>query len=194
MAPSQMTEVVTSVTKILEQVQQADLPAAVADIRRLVNNTDKTVTELNAKEFQSKAVALIDGVTATNKRVQQILDNPKIDPAITSVGEDLPKISARLRDATAQVDDILRDPKTKEMLANLNNTAAAAAPATADARRILRELDALLSSQSQDLESIVANLRQVLQNTAAVTEEAKTNPSRMLFGEPPPHIKPGNSK
>lgn len=193
-APSQMTEVVTSVTKILQQVQEADIPKAVADLRRLVNHTDETVTQLNAKELQSKAVSLIDEVRASNKRVQQILDNPKIDPAVTAVAEDLPKISGRLRDVTAQVDDILKDPKTKEMLANLNNTAAAAGPAAADARRILRQLDTLLSSQSQDLESIVANLRRVLQNAAAVTEDAKSNPSRLLFGEPPPHITPGKSK
>jgi len=193
-APSQMTEVVTSVTKILEQVQQADIPTAVSDLRRLVNHTDTAVTELNPKELQNKAVALIDEVRGTNKRIHTILDNPKIDPAVNTVMEDLPKISARLRDATAQVDDILRDPKTKEMLANLNDSAAAAAPAVLDARRILRQLDALLSAQSQDLEAIVVNLRQVLQNTAAVTEEAKTNPSRLLFGEPPPHFTPGKSK
>ena len=193
-APSQMTEVVTSVTDILAQVRQADIPKTVDDLRRLVNHTDETITQLNAREIQNKAVALIDEVRGTNKRVHQILDNPGIDPAINSVTENLPKISARLRDATAQVDDILKDPKTKEMLANLNDAAASASPAVLDARRILRELDALLSSQSQDLESIVANLRQVLQNTAAVTEEAKTNPSRMIFGQPPPHITPGNSK
>jgi ABC-type transporter Mla subunit MlaD len=193
-APSQMTEVVSNVTEILAQVKEADLPRAVADLRRLLNHADETVTQLNAREIQNKAVALIDEVRGTNKRVHQILDNPKIDPAVNSVAEDLPRISARVRDATAQVDDILRDPKTKEMLANLNDAAASASPAVLDARRILRELDALLSSQSQDLESIVANLRQVLQNTAAVTEEAKTNPSRMIFGQPPPHITPGSSK
>jgi ABC-type transporter Mla subunit MlaD len=193
-APSQFSQVVNSVTDILAQVKEANIPDAVTDLRKLINNTNNAVTQLDAKQLQAKAVALVDEVRDTNKRVRQILDNPRIDPAIDSVAGDLPKISARLRDVTAQVDDILKDPKTKEMLANLNDTTAAAAPATADARRILRQLDALLSSQSQDLEAIVSNLRTVLQNTAAVTEEVKTNPSRMLFGEPPPHITPGNSK
>jgi hypothetical protein len=183
-----------SVTDILEQVKSVDLPDTISDLRRLVNNTNNAVAQLDAKEIQGKTIALIDEMRQTNQRVRKILDNPKIDPAIDSITDDLPKISARLRDATAQVDDLLNDPKTKETLASLNDTTAAAAPVLNDARRVLRQLDALLSGQSQDLQAIVTDLRRVLHNTAAVTEEAKNNPSGMIFGEPPPRITPGNSK
>jgi paraquat-inducible protein B len=193
-APSQMSEVLASVTDILQEVKSLDLANSVSDLRRLVNNTNNAITQLDAKEIQGKTVALIDEVRQTNQRVHQILDNPKIDPAIESLTDDLPKISTHMRDALAQMDQLLNDPQTRQTLASLNDTTAAAAPVLTDARRVLRQLDSLLSGQSQDLQAIVTDLRRVLHNTAAVTEEAKSNPSGMIFGEPPPHVTPGNSK
>jgi hypothetical protein len=189
-----MSEVLASVTDILQEVKSIDLANSVSDLRRLVNNTNNAIAQLDAKEIQGKTVALIDEVRQTNQRVHQILDNPKIDPAIATLTDDLPKISTHMRDAFVQLDDLLHDPQTKQTLASLNDTTAAAAPVLADARRVLRQLDALLSGQSQDLHAIVADLRRVLHNTAAVTEEAKSNPSGMIFSQPPPRITPGNSK
>jgi len=48
-------------------------------------------------------------VRATNKRVQQILNNPNVDQAINKVSEDLPKITARLRDTSSRLDELIHD-------------------------------------------------------------------------------------
>lgn len=193
-AQNQISQAVADVTDILGQVKQVDITKVVTDLRTLLNHTDDKVTQLEVRELQSKAVALVDEVRGSNKRVKAILDNPKIDPAISNAADDLPKISGRLRDATAQINDILRDPRIKVMLANLNDTTASAAPAAADVRRLIHKLDVLMSAQSQDLEEIVANLRRVLEDATVVTDEAKKYPSRLLFGQPPPRITPGSSQ
>jgi len=49
-----MTELVSNVEAILSQVKQADIPQTVADLRRLIKNTDTAITALNTKELQSK--------------------------------------------------------------------------------------------------------------------------------------------
>jgi len=76
----------------------------------------------------------------------------------------------------------------QKTLANVNQTTAAAAPAAADLRRVLRKLDAIISSQDADIESIISSLRRVSEQAAALVEDAKNNPSRVIFGEPPPHV------
>ena len=59
---------------------------------------------------------------------------------------------------------------------------------------MLRELSTLLSNQSQDIEAIIRGLRQVTENVEALSEDAKDNPSRLLFGDPPPRESKGERK
>jgi hypothetical protein len=44
------------------------------------------------------------------------------------------------------------------------------------------------------LETIITELRNLLQNGDAVMEDAKNNPSRLLFGQPPPRIDEASKK
>ena len=196
-APSQMTEIVSSVEGIMRQLKKADVEALVADLKRFVNDADHSVNDLNSKVLSGKMASLMDELHGSTRRVHQILDDPKVNQGIDKAAvamNDLPEVTARLRDSMARVDEILRDPKVQKAIDDLSQTSASAAPAAADLRRVLRKLDVLVSSQSDDLAAILASLRRVLNNGSDIVEDAKSNPSRVLFGEPPPRLPSGVAK
>jgi len=58
--------------------------------------------------------------------------------------------------------------------------------AAGDLRRLARQLETLVSEQQQDVQLIIAGLRRTFDNTTQLTDDARQNPSRLLFGEPPP--------
>lgn len=212
-APSTRTEIVTGVEAILAELKKAQLGTVAADLGRLINNTDQAIVDLKTAVLREKAASVLDEARGAARRVREILANPNIDRTIDDLSAtmasanstlsgddvqafvaDLPKISSRLRDTTARIDEIVRDPKMQKLLDGLSDTATSTAPAAAELRRALRELNLLLSTQRQDLEAIVANLRRVLENGAALVEDAKSNPSRAIFGEPPPRVQIGGDR
>jgi ABC-type transporter Mla subunit MlaD len=212
-APGTMSQIVSGVDAIIEELRKAQISKLVADLDRLVNNTDKAVVDIKTEVLRDKVAAVLDEARQTVERVHEILRNPNIDRTINDVsatagsvkdiasGEqvkavvaDLPKISARLRDTTERIDAIVHDAKVQKMIDGLSDTASQTGPAAVELRRSLRELSTLLSSERQDLEAIVVGLRKIAEGGAAVVEDARSNPSRVLFGEPPPHLENGAKK
>ena len=55
-----------------------------------------------------------------------------------------------------------------------------------DFRRAVRRIDALLASQRAGVEQAIMELNRALANINTITEDASENPSRVLFGDPPP--------
>jgi paraquat-inducible protein B len=211
--PSTISQIVTSIEDILMKFRQVDIDQTVGHVNKLLADADKAINDLQAATLREKAVALVDEVRESNRRVKALLDDPRVDKTIQDLSEavasgkeviaapeikaflaDLPKISGRMRTTMERLDETAHDPKIRQTLDGLGEAANAAGPAAADLRRLLRKVDAMLSAQSQDLESIVTNLRRVLENGAALAEDAKNNPSRALFGSPPPRVKVGGEK
>ena len=63
-----------------------------------------------------------------------------------------------------------------------------------DLRATVRRLDNLLASRQRDIEALILGLRRIVENITALSEDAKKNPSRVLFGSPPPRANPGEQK
>jgi paraquat-inducible protein B len=214
-APSTLTSIVTAIEKMSSQLEQARIDKVIGNIDKLVLNVDKAVTDLKVPELQEQMVALLKEVRASNDVLQKTISSPRINQAIDDLaatsaslkgifqgGEkdlkatvaDLPQISANLNTTSKRLNDLLADPKLDKMIDGLSKTADNAAPAVLEMRKILRELSNLLSNQSQDIEAIIRGLRQVTENVEALSEDAKDNPSRLLFGEPPPRQNTGERK
>jgi len=189
-APSVMSQIAANLEIILNQVRNADIGKTLADARKLVIDSDTAINNLQTKLLREKAVALIDEAQASVQRIHEILDDPKVKQAIA----DLPRITAPLRDALARIDTIVHDPKVQKMIDDLSQTAASAAPSAEELRRVLRTLNLTLDSRKRDLEMIITDLRRTLESSSALMEDAKDNPSRLLFGQPPPHIEGTDQK
>lgn len=168
-APSRMTQIASGVEEIINKLRKADIDKLIIDTHRLINDADAEVVSLRTRDISG--------------RLRAILNNPRVDQTI-----------ANIQDTTARLREIMNDPKVKAILNNLNEASAATGPAAVELHRLLLSLDQLLAGQREDLNGIVVSLRRLLENAEALLEDAKSNPSRVLFGEPPPHIKAGGQQ
>jgi ABC-type transporter Mla subunit MlaD len=88
-------------------------------------------------------------------------------PRVTATTENLQQMSQRLDAATADL------------------------PATvADLTRALDQVSLLLSWQQGDIAGAIRNLERAAESLRFLLEQVRQNPGGLLFGEPPPHVKP----
>jgi paraquat-inducible protein B len=161
-APSAISQALDAVERIVTDLQKANLPGVVAHYDHLA----------------TRATAAIDGV---NDLVQG--NRPAVNTAIA----DLPDISHRLSNVAHRADEILNDPRLGKLLASLPATGDNANAAVLDLRRLVQEAQALLADNKDDVRGILDDLRRAAADAAAVTDDARQNPARLLFGQPPPH-------
>jgi phospholipid/cholesterol/gamma-HCH transport system substrate-binding protein/paraquat-inducible protein B len=175
-APGALSQVVDAVTDIATKLQKANLDKVVQHADSLIVHVDQSVQDLQVAELRAKTNAILDHVQGASARLQQILDDPKVAKLIA----DLPEISGRVRSVTARVDDLMKNGKFDESATHLRQT--------------LAEADALLATQSDNIRAILDDLRATIANTRELTDEVKSNPSQLIFGQPPSRTDYGKSK
>ncbi len=212
-AQGTITQFVEAAGEILESIRKANVGEILTHAGLFIDDARTTLKQIDIAEVRTHALALIDELRDTNKRLRTVLENPAIDQILKDGSEtvasakktiqspelqkflaDLPVISARLRTSSEHLDALLSDDKLNKSLENLGKASDSAASTLADLRRLIRNVNTMLNSQQQNLNSVVTNLRDTLENTAGITEEAKQNPARLLFGQPPRPINPGEKK
>ena len=175
-APGALSQVVDAVTDIATKLQQANLDKVVQHADALIVHVDQSVQDLQVAELRAKTSAILDHVQGASGRLQQILDDPKVAQMIA----DLPEISGRVRSVTGQVDELIKNGKFDESATHLRQT--------------LAEADALLATQSDNIRAILDDLRATAANAREMTDDVKSNPSRLLFSQPPARTQFGSSK
>jgi paraquat-inducible protein B len=63
--------------------------------------------------------------------------------------------------------------------------------AITDFRALLHDAQAILAEDKDDLRGILADLRRAAADAAIITDDARQNPARTFFGQPPAHLKEG---
>jgi phospholipid/cholesterol/gamma-HCH transport system substrate-binding protein/paraquat-inducible protein B len=175
-APGAFNQVVDALTDIATKLQKADLDQVVRHVDGFILHMDRSVQDLQVGELRSRAVAILDHVQSASTRLQQILDDPKVAQVIA----DLPEISGRVRSVTGRVDELIKNGKLDQSALHLQHT--------------LAEADELLAAQSDNLRTILNDLRATIANTRELTDEVKANPAQLLLGQPPSRTAYGNSK
>jgi ABC-type transporter Mla subunit MlaD len=175
-APGSLHQVVDAITDIATKLQRANLDQVIGHVDSLIVHADQSVQDLQVAQLRTKAVAILDHVQSASTRVQQILEDPKLAQVIT----DLPEISGRVRAVAARADELLKNGKLDESAAHLKQT--------------LAQANELLATQSESVRAILTDMRATMANTRELTEDVKSNPSRLFFGQPPPHTPYGRSK
>ena len=138
-----------------------------ANLRQVIGHYDELAIQAKT------TIAGVDRVIEANR------DN------IGRTAAELPETAARLKTTIARADQILNDPRVEKALVNLAAASQSAQAAMVDVRNIARDAQILLSGESDDLRSIVTDLKKLASDGAALTDDARQNPSRLLFGNPP---------
>jgi DNA repair ATPase RecN len=163
-------------TEIATKLQHAGLDQVVRHADSLIVHADRSVQDLRVAELRNQAGAILDHVQSASAGLQRILDDPKL----ARVVDDLPEITARVRAVTARVDELVKNGKFDEAALHLRQT--------------LAEADDLLAAQGDNVRAILTDLRAASANARELTEEVKSNPSRLFLGHPPARTSFGSPK
>jgi paraquat-inducible protein B len=160
-APSTLGQVMDAAAHIADQLKSVDLS-------RVVNHIDELATQGTA------TISEIKQVVASNKS--------NLDRTLS----ELPDTVTKLRDTVARADEILHDPRVNKTLDGMSGLANSAHETLSDVRRLAHELSELVDAERGDVQSIITDLRRTMADAASLVEEAKANPSWVIFGKPPP--------
>ena len=178
--------IVSSVDYIVEQVKALDIDSLLADINAFVRSADEAVSDARIPELRERVDVVLDDFHAlvkdqdireslTNIReasesakmlmadLQELLAGERMDKAV----DDLAYAGEQIRDATDRL---------PSLVARLDRT--------------VLNMDRLITSESEDVQALVMELRITIQNLRELTELAKRYPSSVLFGEQPPQKDP----
>ena len=170
----------------------AELRESNVSLKKILDNPQIPALIDSTNVAVNKTSATIDNVNQTVLGVHKIVDNAQ--PGIAAFAGDLPAISANLKDVSARLDKVLASEQTQQTLDGLATTSRDLPAAVAQLQRTLRHIDELVSTQQKDIAAIIQNLRTATANLNQLTDNAKRNPSGVLFGEPPPKTLPGERK
>jgi phospholipid/cholesterol/gamma-HCH transport system substrate-binding protein/paraquat-inducible protein B len=142
----------------------------------------------------SAVQVLVDQVQGILKKLEKIDLLPVLAEAETlmkSVNTKIDDLNVKeINDLVTHLGELLADPRIESLLTSLNRASAELPPALEDARRTLLSIDQLIQAQKGPIGSVLTDLNRTLKNTEAITEDASQNPSRIIFGRPPPPFKP----
>jgi ABC-type transporter Mla subunit MlaD len=207
----------STILAITQGIEEIILALKRARLTDLINNSNDTVVSLKAsiekidtKALNDNAVALLAEARESNKRIKAILENPEINKTLANLqatssnlkdltgtkelfdfARDLPVITGKLKSTSNRLDTLLHDKRIDEALSGLNTTLTNSDHTVIEARRSLKEISLLLASQKEEIATLIAALKRTAENLSSVTQDAKSNPSRLIFGEPPSKQEPG---
>ncbi len=195
-ASSTIRRISDAVDKILKNLEGLDFKNITENFTTSIKDLSRALSGANLGKVGEQAESLLSELRETNRRVANLLKDPKIDrllpdAAATMVAarrivEDTEKPMSQLLSAFNEVSISI-----KRLATQMDSLAGDASESVAHLRRILQQLDSLISDQQPDIETAVENIRHISENLRDLTENAKKYPSQLLFGEPPPHTKTG---
>jgi phospholipid/cholesterol/gamma-HCH transport system substrate-binding protein len=195
-ASSTLRRLSDAVDKILKNFESIDLKNIGENFNTSLKELSRVLSQANLGKVGQQAETLISELRDTNRRVADLLKDPKIDAllpdaaatmsAARRIVEHTEKPMVKLLDAFKNVSSGIEKLST-QLDAITNDTT----ESVVHLRRILRQVDNLLSDQQPDIETAIENIRRISENLKEITENAKKYPSQVLFGEPPPHAKTG---
>lgn len=214
-APGTMTQMVSAVERLASEIEKAQIAKLVDNINKLAVDVDKAVSALQVADISKQGVGLLAELRGTNKRLAELLASPGFDKGIAdaaatvaslrqtvtgsekdlrAVLADLPVISARLKNSSQSIDGILSSKEMQRTLSGLAQASDNAGPVVVDLAKVARRIDNMLASQQRNIELLLTSLRKVAENLEVISEDAKENPSRVILGNPPQRLKPGEKK
>ncbi|WP_243359108.1 MlaD family protein [Fundidesulfovibrio terrae] len=169
-APStiaRLEETFETFSKLLKKIDESGVDNAIQNINSLLVVIREAVKDANVPGLSDNVNSLIVDLRKTNDHLNSMLASKESREALKNLGETL----ANLKTSTE----------------NLPQT-------IADMRKLLREVNALVATQRDEVQGILQQGKQAFENLNDLTGEAKRNPSRLFFGAPPAKATPEKKK
>lgn len=190
-APSEFSTLKESVDKVLLRLQELDIDKLVAAVEAVLNSIDSAIADANVADISRDVrVLLAEARTQVSdldaKKISLAAQDTltSLDRAVTdvnapAVSDDIRSLIAEVRQTNEHLQEILAGPESLSQPANLPEM-------IARMNRTLGRIDKLISTETPQIETILANLKEISDNLRDLTTSLKRNPSDLLFSQPPP--------
>jgi phospholipid/cholesterol/gamma-HCH transport system substrate-binding protein len=160
-APGTITVVTQAIENLTRQLESIDIKGITNKVDQLLATTNRAVEEAQIAAVSQDIRRLLGKLENNSKNFNSILESKEVQQSL----KDLSQAMENLSNASQEF------PKT---MAGLNGS--------------LREVNRLTSTQGQQLNLILEDLRSTSENLRELSDTAKRYPSWVLFGNPPPHL------
>ncbi|KAF0813047.1 hypothetical protein IGB42_02443 [Andreprevotia sp. IGB-42] len=178
-ARSAVVQIVTAAQNLVAKLEKVDIADTLAKLNRTLDSSNQAITDLKTRELSDTALALLQEIRAT---------------PIKATGDQALQLMSELRETNRSLKALVSDPELQSAPGDIAASAKAArklleGPALADTLKQLdhatRQLDQLISSRDQQLESTFDNLHAASIELRQLLDQTRNNPSSLLFSSPP---------
>jgi len=214
--PSTIHYFIQRLEAVLDQVSRIDIDKTVAKLDTLLENANSVIVDVDAKQIQGEIVALISEISATNQRLQGILnsqgvtdlvnDLPQIskntidatgrlkqvleDPGIDQTIQRLPAITASVDQAVVRFNELLNSPEIRQAVIELPQAIQSIERAAARVAEMAQGIQGLTSDQQEEIQAVVSNVRLLTERANTLMLKLQANPSGVIFASPPEDLDP----
>jgi len=193
-ARSRIVQLSDSVESILRNFEQLDIPRLTTSLDTSLAAMTKLAEGANVDKIGAQANAFLTEVRETNRQLKALVASPELKSTLVDAAAAAGGVRQIIERAEKPLNQVLADlPRVSEglerLVTRLDAVSADLPDTSAQLRQTLQRLNRLISSQQQDIEKTVDNLRSISENLKEVTDDSKKYPSRVLFGAPPPPSK-----
>jgi phospholipid/cholesterol/gamma-HCH transport system substrate-binding protein len=180
--PSDMSQIVSSVQVILEDLKKIDTAGISNQIKTTLTVVEATVDNLNhVIGTVEKALAkgkledLLMEVKNSLGKIQHLVSNAEDELQAMN----LPKTGAHIETTTARIEEIVSSGEIEKILTEAHET-------VAKLNQVIEGLDRRSVAVTNDIKVTSENLKRASESLEMLVERIYASPSDLLFGQPPP--------
>lgn len=213
-APSTIKSLLTSLETILNDVDETQLVSKLADLAGIGSDLSALVSGLEDSSLLDSLNASLEALRLasndarallTDERIGDLLDDTSVTLAdvraviadgrdeIGPLIENLLAMADALEGAAGSLDGLVTSVETTDLIPQLASLADALGPAGRDLSDLAGRLDRLIASNDAGIADTIRSLRRVALQLESLLEQAEADPSRFIFGQPPPRRTPGGA-
>jgi phospholipid/cholesterol/gamma-HCH transport system substrate-binding protein len=180
--PSDMSQIVSSVQVILEDLKKIDTAGISSQIKSTLTVVEATVGNLN------RVIGTVENALAKGKLEDLLMEVKnslgKIQHLVSNAedelqGLNLAKTGAHLETTTARIEKIVSSGEIERILAEAHET-------VAKLNQVIEGLDRRSVAVTNDIKVTTENLKRASESLEMLIERIYASPSDLLFGQPPP--------
>ncbi len=180
--PSDMSQIVSSVQVILEDLKKIDTAGISSQIKSTLTVVEATVDNLNhvigtvdKALVQGRLEDLLMEVKNSLSKIQHLVSNAENELQAMN----LPKTGAHLETTTSRIEKIVSSGEIEKILTEAHET-------VAKLNQVIEGLDRRSVAVTNDIKVTSENLKRASESLEMLVERIYASPSDLLFGQPPP--------
>jgi len=180
--PSDMSQIVSSVQVILEDLKKIDTAGISSQIKSTLTVMEATVDNLN------RVIGTVENALAKGRLEDLLMEVKnslgKIQHLVSNAenelqGLNLTKTGAHLETTTARIEKIVSSGEIEKILTEAHET-------VAKLNLVIEGLDRRSVAVTNDIKVTTENLKRASESLEMLVERIYASPSDLLFGQPPP--------